>query len=140
MKRIVLIALGIFAIFCVASRAIAGSAGFDGKWDVLLVCPKSADGALPFTFEFPAEVKNAVLHGEYGTPGSPGWLALDGSIQPNGNAIMKTHGLTGHSAYNLNNTARGVPYMHPVTAHFDGSHGTGTWTAPRICNFTFTKM
>jgi hypothetical protein len=138
--RATLIVLGMAAVLFVANYAAADAAGFEGKWDVLLVCPKSGDGALPFTFEFPAAVKDDVLHGEYGTPGNPGWLPLDGNIQPNGDAIMKAHRLTGHSAYNLNNTACGVPYMHPVTAHFDGSQGRGTWAAPRTCDFTFTKM
>jgi hypothetical protein len=140
MQRIARIALGLFVILSVAGHVSAEAANFDGNWGVTLVCPKSADGALPFTFVFTADVKDSVLHGDYGTPGSPGWMALDGSIKPNGDAIMKAHGLTGHSAYNLHDTARGVPYMHPVTAQFDGSHGTGTWVAPRTCNFTFTKM
>jgi hypothetical protein len=138
MHRIASIALGVF-VFCIASSAAAGAADFDGKWDVVLVCPKSPDGAAPFTYEFTADVTNSMLHGEYGTPGSPGWMALDGGIQTDGNASMKAHGLTGRSAYNLNNTGRGLPYMHPVNAHFDGSHGTGTWIAARVCNFTFTK-
>jgi hypothetical protein len=140
MQRIILIALAMLATLCVANLVAADTAGFDDKWYVTLVCSKSADGALPFTWEFTADVTNAMMHGEYGTPESPGWMALDGNIQPSGDATLKAHGLTGRSAYNLKNTVRGLPYMHPVTAHFDGSHGTGSWAATRICNFTFTKM
>jgi hypothetical protein len=140
--RNIMIVFTMLAIFGIANLAAveARAAGFDGKWDVTLVCPKSPDGALPFTFEFSADVTNSSLHGEYGTPGSPGWMALDGSIQPDGSASLKAHGLTGHSAYNVSNTARGVPYMHPVIAHFEGSQGTGRWAAARVCNFTFTRM
>lgn len=128
------------AISRAAGRAIADPAGFGGKWEVTLVCPKSPDSALPFTWAFPAAVTHAMLHGEYGTPRGPGWMALDGNIQPNGDASLKTHALTGRSAYNLENTSRGVPHMHPVTAHFDGSPGKGTWAATRTCVFTFTRM
>jgi hypothetical protein len=140
MGRITLIALTMLAAFCIASRAMADATSFDGKWDVTLVGPKSPDGALPLSYEFTTDVTNSMLHGEHGTPGSPGWTALDGTIQPNGDASRKAHRLTGRAAYNLQNGARGVPYMHPVTAHFDGSHGKGSWAATRVCDFTFTRM
>jgi len=45
---------------------------FDGRWAVTLTCPRSPDGALPFRFDFPAEVKSSALHGENGVAGQPG--------------------------------------------------------------------
>jgi hypothetical protein len=107
---------------------------------VILVCPKVPDGALPFTFEFTAAVKDPVLHGEHGFAGQPGWLSLDGRIQPDGAANLAARGLTGHPNYNINRTAQGVPYEHDVTAHFDASRGTGNWVTTRICDFTFRRL
>ena len=49
-----------------ASSATPGTGRFDGRWGVILVCPRAPDGALPWTFEFTADVKEAILHGEHG--------------------------------------------------------------------------
>jgi hypothetical protein len=142
MRRSILGVPGLLMLLAIMSagggRASAGQ--FDGQWSVTLVCPKSPDGALPFTFEFSADVKDGVLHGERGQSGSPGFMSLDGNIQHNGDADLKAHGLTGHSEYNIDKTARGVPYSHAVTAHFDAAQGTGQWVTPRVCKFTFTKL
>jgi hypothetical protein len=113
---------------------------FDGDWHVTLACPRAADGALPFTFHFAATVTMSVMHGENGTAGHPGWMVLEGKILPNGDAALEAHGLTGQSAYNINQTERGVPYRHPVTAHFEAMRGAGQWNANRICDFTFTRQ
>ena len=113
---------------------------FDGRWGVILVCPKAPDGALPFTNEFTADVKEAMLHGEYGLAGQPNWMSLDGRIQPDGAANLEARGLTGDSSYAINHTARGVPFEHDVTAHFDASRGTGNWVTIRTCDFTFTRQ
>jgi hypothetical protein len=129
-----------------ASSATPDAGRFDGKWAVTLVCPKAPDGALPWTNEFVAVVKGAMIHGEHGLTGQPGWLSLDGRIQPDGAANLEARGVTGDTAYNINQTVPHVPYKHDVTAHFDASRGTGNWRAfqsngqVRICDFTFTRQ
>jgi hypothetical protein len=131
----------ISAIWAASAAAQApGAGGFDGTWGVVLACPRSPDGALPFTFRFAADVKGGVLHGQYGTPGAPASLALDGHIQHSGAAQLIGRGITGQSAYNINQTTRGAPYQYDVDAQFGATQGTGTWVAKRICNFTFTKQ
>jgi hypothetical protein len=117
-----------------------GGGRFDGRWAVVLECPQAPDGALPFTFHFMADVAGGTLHGQYGTPGQPASLSLDGPIQPSGAAQLKARGLTGQSAYNINQTTRGVPYQYDVDAHFAGAQGTGSWVAKRTCTFSFTKQ
>jgi len=97
------------------------------------------DGALPFSYAFTAEVKDGVLHGEHGQTGEPGWLALDGRIQPDGAADLDARGITGVAAYDVEGATRGVPYRHPVTAHFAATHGAGTWTTTRVCTFSFER-
>jgi hypothetical protein len=90
-------------------------------------------------FRFSADVVRGELHGQYGTPGQPASLSLDGPIRADGSAQFKASGVTGQSVYNINHTARGVPYQYDVTAHFVGTQGTGSWVSKRTCNFTFTK-
>lgn len=123
-----------------AAAQAPGASGFDGQWAVLLTCPPSPDGALPFTWRFPAEIRGAVFHGVYGTVGQPASMSLDGRLQSDGSAQLQARGLTGQSAYNLNQTTRGVPFHYDVTARFDAAQGTGSWVTKRICQFTFTKQ
>jgi hypothetical protein len=144
MPRRILFAFGLLSPlwFASASSATPDAGRFDGTWDVTLVCPKASDGALPFTFEFTADVKGAMLHGVRGLAGQPGWLSLDGPIQPDGAANLLAHGLTGNPKYNIGQTRQTTPYEHTVTAHFDASRGTGSWdTLPiRTCDFTFRRQ
>jgi hypothetical protein len=113
---------------------------FDGKWDVTLACPKGPDGVQPFTWEFRAEVKDSVLHGEHGTAGQPAWMSLEGSIGDDGVADLLAKKLTGLDDYNLSHAGRGVPWQHPVTARFEAAHGKGHWLGPRTCDFTFERV
>jgi hypothetical protein len=125
--------------FASASPAAAASPN-DGRWAVTLVCPGSPDGTQSFTFEFTADVANGSLHCEHGGAGQPGWLSLDGHIRADGGASLSANGITGHQQFNYAETARGLPYRHPVTARFEAQRGTGQWTKPRVGNFTFVKM
>ncbi len=140
MRRVIGLAFGLAPILAGADLADAqDSARFDGNWNVVLHCPRGQSGALPFTFRFAARVTAGSIHGENGVAGRPGWMTLDGTIQPDGRATLDASGLTGQSAYNTDQTERGVPYHHPVTAHFDGSQGNGQWVTDRVCSFIFTR-
>jgi hypothetical protein len=123
-----------------AASAAPDANRFDGRWAVTLTCPKAPDGALPFIFEFTADVRDAMLHGENGVAGRPGWMTLDGRIASDGAAKLDAYGLTGRSQYNLNNTDSGVSYHRAVTAQFDAASGSGTWVTARICNFSFRRL
>jgi hypothetical protein len=139
--RRALFVLAALAMWCsVRVRAVAAAGEFDGRWAVNLACPKAPDGALAFTFEFSADIKDNVIHGEHGQADKPGWMSLDGTIQAGGDANLQARGLTGGTDYNINHAQSGIPYTHPVTAHFDASQGAGKWVTFRTCNFTFTKM
>lgn len=85
-----------------ASAQTSDPGRFDGKWRVTLACPTAPDGALPFTYIFTADIKDATLHGENGVPGHFGWMSLDGRIRSDGAAALDVHGLSGRSDYNLN--------------------------------------
>jgi class 3 adenylate cyclase len=114
-------------------------ARFDGAWSVIVDCPKHSDGALGYTLEFIAQVKNGVLQGEHGTEGNANWLRLQGDIQPDGSAKLDAKGLTGDPRYNVKSVQRGVPYAYQVDARFDGSRGTGRRLQLRACDLTFTR-
>jgi hypothetical protein len=120
--------------------AAAGSdaAAFDGTWDVLVLCPRTSDGAFDYTLQFTAQVKSGVLHGIRGTEGKPSSLVLDGSIQPDGSAKFAAKGLTGDSDFSK--VKSGTPYGYDVTATFKGARGTGTRVGgTRVCNYTFVR-
>jgi hypothetical protein len=139
MKVFSTLAVGAACLGCSWS-ALAGTSSFDGGWRVALSCPASADGrAMAYAYEFAAQVKNGVLHGERGSAGEPGWLQLDGPIAADGSASLVAEGLTNIPNYALYNVKRGTHFKRAVTAHFDGAQGTGSWITIRTCTFTFEK-
>ena len=69
-----------------APLAKAASSAFDGTWAVTLYTPEYKDPtgvvARAYTFQFPAQVKDGVLHGEHGTRGQPAWLEREARYRP----------------------------------------------------------
>jgi hypothetical protein len=119
----------------------AGS--FDGNWSVVVFCPDDPgpNGALHYTYTFPATVAGGVLHGEHGSQGAPGWLLIEGAIQPDGSAQLNAKGLTGQPPENYRHVQGGTPYAYPISAHFDNGKGSGNRTdGRRACTATFTKQ
>jgi hypothetical protein len=123
-----------------AWAADAETGPFDGHWSITLVCPASPDGGRPFRFDFFGSINANVLHGENGPRNQPGWMTLDGQVQPSGDAELTARGMTGSALYTINHAEKGVPYTHAVTAHFDGGQGIGHWFTTRTCDFTFRKL
>jgi class 3 adenylate cyclase len=113
---------------------------FDGLWKVTIDCPKHEDGALGYTAEFPADVKDGTLRGEKGVEDNPGWLTLRGDIQTDGSARLYAKGLTGDPKLSIGKISKGTPYAYQVTAHFDGKHGTGRRLQVRACVLNFVKQ
>jgi hypothetical protein len=134
------LAAAVAASVAAAGAAHADGGPFDGRWTVTLACPDSPDGARAFGWDFEGEIKGGMLHAERGQSGRPAWMSLDGLVQPNGDAALQARGVTGSAAYSIDQTARGTPYVHAVTAHFDGARGAGSWTTNRVCDFTFRKL
>jgi hypothetical protein len=105
---------------------------------VTIVCEtdRTAKG---YSFSFSAAVKDGVLHGERLTSGTPGWVAIDGPIGSDGNAMLNARGLTDVPAYAQNQVKSGTPYAYTVDAHFAGSRGTGKRIEARACALAFAK-
>ena len=117
----------------------AGRAGrFDGPWRVAQTCPNPEDPAHPFApLGFTVHVHGGRVHGSRGVADQPGWLAVDGIIEPDGAATLAAHGVTGRAA--LNGMPAGSPYSNVLSAHFTETGGEGHWLAKRACQFTFTR-
>jgi hypothetical protein len=119
-----------------AAMPAAHAAGtFDGDWNVTLTCPKDPASRSGYTYRFPVEIQQSMLHGEHGTPGAGGWLTLDGTIEPDGSATLIARGLANSPAH-----ANGAtPYSYEVSAQFDAASGSGSRTSIRKCEFVFSK-
>jgi class 3 adenylate cyclase len=119
--------------------AIMGAQRFDGSWTTTLSCPPAA-GALGYSNQFTAQVKDGHYYGSYGTPGQPSSLTLDGKIQPDGTADIYAKGFVGSSAFAVGNVSKGTPYGYHITGRFEGSKGTGNRVEGRPCNFDFVRQ
>ena len=136
-RTIVALVIGLAAI---PPRALAAEAGpFDGTWNVALSC-QATSGLNAYAYQFTATVASGLLHGEYGTPGHPSSVSLDGTIEPTGTAALFAKGLSGEPDHRFTNPPQSAPYAYRVTARFDGSQGTGSRVQGGNCNFTFVKQ
>jgi class 3 adenylate cyclase len=117
-----------------------GAARFDGIWGVTIVCPAGADGVSGYTMQFDAQVKDGEFHGQYGAEGAAGSLAVSGTLQPDGTALLNANGLTGDPARTIGRLQRGSPYAFHATARFEASRGTGRRVELRPCDLTFVKQ
>ncbi len=111
---------------------------FDGTWDVTVNCASSGE-ALGYTRALSATIANGVFHAEDRDPRRNSTLAIDGQLSADGKSTLSARGLTGPSAYSLNNVAPGSPYAYTIDAQFERSRGTGKRNEQRPCSFTFVK-
>ncbi len=116
------------------------NAAFDGAWNVIVTCPAAADGALGYTLEFVAQVKDSYLRGVHGVEGTPDSLRIEGPIQPDGTASLDAKGLTGDPKYSVKRTQKGSAYGYHVAARFEGSRGSGARVEVRPCDLRFAKQ
>jgi hypothetical protein len=122
-----------------AGATTAGGTRFDGAWSVSVACEPMGARALGYKFDFVAQVKDNFLRGERRSEGSPGWIKLQGPIQPDGKATFDAQGLTDDPKY-ANGVAYGTPYAYHVAAQFDSDRGTGRRLELRACNLSFAKQ
>ncbi len=111
---------------------------FDGAWTTVLSCSNS-NGALGYSFEFAATVKDGVLHAEKGTRGQPGWLQLDGKILDDGSADLYANGIVGAAPFAVGQRPAGTEYGYHVSAQFSASSGRGYRVEGRPCSVVFTR-
>jgi hypothetical protein len=112
---------------------------FDGTWNVTVSCAKAPDGALPYTWLFPADVRSGAVLGHYQKPEDIPSGTLSGQIAVDGNALLTMEGLTGKIGYTLGKVNPGTPYRYTIKVHFHADHGTGTRNEGRACTLDFAK-
>lgn len=112
---------------------------FDGMWNVTVACAKAPDGALPYSWLFPADVRRGAVLGHYNKPETVPSGTLTGQIRADGDALLVMEGLTGNIGYTLGKVNPGTPYRYTIKAHFDAAHGTGKRNEGRACTLDFAK-
>jgi hypothetical protein len=132
-----LLMLAVGMVFLPLTASLAAS--FDGTWDVVVICPAEPDGAKAFTLRYKAEVKNGVMHGQYGIKDQPGSQSMDGPIEPDGTAMLTASGLVGNPEVAYKQKRENHPYIYKVSARFEGNKGTGTRQKDRSCTFSFAR-
>jgi len=126
-----------FAAIAVPS-ATAADLPFDGRWDTILSCENAA-GALGYSFKFVSTVKDGVLHGDKGNKGKPGWLQIDGKVDPGGTAKLYADGLVGASETAVGRQPKRTPYGYHIDAKFTGDSGNGKRVEGRPCSIMFDR-
>ena len=122
----------------VALAPATGDRMFDGNWDVTVNCASSGK-ALGYTRTLTATIAGGVFHAEDRDPRTNSTLAIDGQVSADGKTTLSARGLTGPSAYTVNNSAPGSPYGYTIDAQFERSRGSGKRNELRPCSFTFVK-
>jgi len=61
---------------------------FDGTWNVTVDCAKAPDGALPYSWLFPANVRRGTILGHYQKPETIPSGTLSGQIGADGDALL----------------------------------------------------
>ena len=116
------------------------SATFDGRWQVTVTCKAAGDGAAGYIQQFPAEVKDHRLHGQYNTPGTSPSATMRGRIEANGAALLEVNGLTGAPTYSVGQVRSGSPFKYTVRAKFAGDRGAGVRVELRPCAVEFARQ
>lgn len=91
------------------------------------------------SYRFPSIVKDSVLHAERGPKGQPGWLQIDGKIQPDGTAKFYADGLVAASDAAVGHLPPGSQYGYHIDAKFMENEGTGHRVEGRACDLTFKR-
>ena len=141
--RTIRLLLVIAVIFLPA--ASFGSERFDGNWLTKMTCPPKGDTE-GYTWQFVSVIQNGILHGERGTAGQPGYLAIDGPIADDGSAKLTANGVVVSRDYARGAFAhQGESYSYDIKAQFKEMMGTGARNqglgiVGRPCTFEFTKQ
>jgi hypothetical protein len=130
--------LAMMILIATSTRADSNPRRFDGIWTTILSCANS-NGALGYSFEFPATVKGGVLHAEKGTRGQPGWLQLDGTISDDGSADLYASGIVGAAPFAVGQRPAGTEYGYHIAARFSESSASGHRVEGRPCSVVFSR-
>jgi len=98
-----------------------------------------------YKWTFVSTVTSGSLHGQHGEEGGPGYMVVDGPINPNGSAKLHAKGTVQPGKAGLVTQLKGNKYDYYVEAKFTATTGTGTrdvgaGVLGRPCTFNFTRQ
>jgi hypothetical protein len=98
-----------------------------------------------YTWTFVATVANGSYHGQHGQEHGPGYMVMDGPINPDGSAKLHAKGTVQAGKAGLITEMKGNKYDYYVEAKFADTTGTGkrdegAGLLGRPCSFQFTKQ
>lgn len=125
---------------CVAPDPSTPAHPYDGRWEAVVTCTSTPDGARGYSYRFPADIRESQLRGENAREGSPNWLLLRGPIQRDGQAVLTAEGLTGTVATTIGNLAPSTPYRYTAQVQFQPRSGSGRRVEARPCTLEFVKL
>jgi len=111
---------------------------FDGFWDMSIVCDPVGQQK-GWSSRILSTIKNGVLIGQSGSPGRPGSLNYQGTIDADGTIRIDSKGLTGDPKVTVGAPPRGSPTFWRAAGRLEKSSGTALRTSGRRCVFDFTK-
>ncbi len=117
---------------------------FDGTWTTNMSCDAS-EHMPAYTWTFIANISNSTFHGQHGEQGGPGYMVMDGAINPDGSAKLHAKGTVQAGKAGIVTQLKGNKYDYYVEAKFTGTSGTGkrdegAGILGRPCSFEFTKQ
>lgn len=92
--------IGLLALTIVTVSLSTASAdtSFYGSSATTVTCENSR-GGLGYSYQFLNTVKDGAFHGLHGTVGEPGYLKIDGKIEPDGTGRLYARGMIGSREY-----------------------------------------
>jgi hypothetical protein len=123
------------------AQPVAQPTPFDGDWLVSMSCPSNTENsaARGYKRQFPATVRDGVLHGEIGVAEAPGWLRIEGRVDGDGSALLEASGRTGDPDFAVAHPPSSTAYAYRIEARFEPSRGTGKRLDQRVCSFVFER-
>ncbi len=117
---------------------------FDGTWTTNMAC--DASEYMPaYKWTFVSTIANGAFHGQHGEEGGPGYLIIDGPVNPDGSAKLHAKGTVQKGKAGLVTQMKGNKYDYYIEARFTDTSGTGkrdegAGILGRPCSFQFTKQ
>lgn len=123
--------------------AQAAGGRYDGSWTTTMACDAST--YMPaYKWVFGGSIANSIFHAQHGQEGGPGYLIVDGTINPDGSAKLHAKGTVQPGKAGLVTQMKGNKYDYYIEAKFTDTSGTGArdkglGILGRPCTFAFTK-
>jgi len=134
------------ALVSVSILAIAQApvAKFDGTWTTNMACDAS-EHMPAYKWTFVSTITNGAYHGQHGQEGGPGYMVMDGPINPDGSAKLHAKGTVQAGKAGIVTQLKGNKYDYNVEARFTETTGTGkrdegAGILGRPCSFEFSKQ